>query len=234
MKKISIIIPVYNEVRLFEKVYDNLMKFKPIDSIDKELIIIDDYSTDGTRELIKKIDSVNVITIFNDKNYGKGYAVRKGIEKMSGDFFVIHDADLEYNTSEINKLLKIAINTEADVVYGSRFLSGEFKRVLFFWHTVGNKFLTTLSNIFSDLNFTDMETCFKLIKKDIVQNFTLEENRFGFEPEITAKIGKLNKIKNLKIYEIGISYNGRTYSEGKKINWKDGFAAIKSIIKYNF
>ena len=153
---------------------------------------------------------------------------------MTGDYFIIHDSDLEYQTNEINKLIKVAVLNNADVVFGSRFLSNNFRRILFFWHTVGNKFLTLLSNFFTNLNFSDMETCYKLFKKDLIDKIQLKENRFGFEPEITAKIGKLNKEMDLKIYEIGISYNGRTYKQGKKINWKDGLSAIRCIIFYNF
>lgn len=233
MKKISILVPVYNELNLFEKVLDNIISFVPINSIEKEIIVIDDFSTDGSKEKIKEFESKGIKTIYNDKNYGKGYAIRKGIEQMTGDYFVVHDSDLEYQTSEINELIKVAILNDADVVFGSRFLSNNYRRILFFWHTIGNKFLTLLSNFFTNLNLSDMETCYKLVKKDIIDKIQLKENRFGFEPEITAKIGNLNKKKNLKIYEIGISYNGRTYKEGKKINWKDGFSAIRCIIRYN-
>lgn len=233
MKKITIIVPVYNEKDLYEKVLKKIISFSPINSIEKEIIIIDDCSTDGTRELIKNSLDENVKYIFNHKNFGKGFALRKGIENMTGDYFIVHDSDLEYQTNEINELIKVAIENNADVVYGSRFLSGNSRRILFFWHTVGNKFLTLLSNFFTNLNLSDMETCYKLIKKELIDKIELKENRFGFEPEVTAKIGKLNKKMNLKIYEIGISYNGRTYDEGKKINWKDGFSAIRCIVKYS-
>ena len=234
MKKISIIVPVYNETELVKKVLDNILLFIPIFSIEKEIIVIDDFSTDGTREKIKEYEKKGVKIIYNEKNWGKGYAVREGIKQMTGDYFIIHDSDLEYQTNEINKLIKVAVLNNADVVFGSRFLSNNFRRILFFWHTVGNKFLTLLSNFFTNLNFSDMETCYKLFKKDLIDKIQLKENRFGFEPEITAKIGKLNKEMDLKIYEIGISYNGRTYKQGKKINWKDGLSAIRCIIFYNF
>lgn len=233
MNKISIIVPVYNEIKLFENVLNNIISFTPIYSLEKEIIVIDDFSNDGTREKLKEYEKKGIKAIYNDKNYGKGYAVRKGIEQMTGDYLIIHDCDLEYQTDEINKLIKVSILNNADVVFGSRFLSNNFRRILFFWHTIGNKFLTLLSNFFTNLNLSDMETCYKLIKKDLIDQFELKENRFGFEPEITAKIGKLNKQRNLKIYEIGISYDGRTYEDGKKINWKDGFSAIRCIIYYN-
>jgi glycosyltransferase involved in cell wall biosynthesis len=233
MKKISILVPVYNELNLFEKVLDNIISFVPINSIEKEIIIIDDFSSDGTKKKIKEYEKKGIKTIYNDKNYGKGYSLRKGIEQMTGDYFVVHDSDLEYETNEINKLIEVAIINDADVVYGSRFLLGNYRRILFFWHTIGNKFLTILSNFLSNLNLSDMETCYKLIKTDVIKKIELKENRFGFEPEITAKIGNLHKNIGLKIYEIGVSYNGRTYKEGKKINWKDGFSAIRCIIRYN-
>lgn len=226
--------PVYNEFSLFETVLKKLLCFEPINSIEKEIIIIDDGSSDGTKGLIKSASSKNLIKIFNKKNFGKGFSIRAGIKKMTGDYMIIHDSDLEYDTAEINKLISIACDKKADVVYGSRFLSGDSRRVLYFWHTLGNKFLTILSNFFSNLNFTDIETCYKLINKKTIEKLNLKENRFGIEPELTAKIGKLNKKNNLKIYETGISYNGRTYSEGKKINWKDGFSALRCIIKYSF
>lgn len=233
MKKISIIVPVYNEIKLYEKVIDRIINFKPINSIEKEIIVIDDFSTDDTREKVKESEKRGIKTIFNEKNFGKGYSLRKGLEQMTGDYFIVHDSDLEYQTNEINELIKVALENDADVVFGSRFLSGNYRRILFFWHTLGNKFLTLLSNFFTNLNFSDMETCYKLVKKDLIDKIELTENRFGFEPEITAKIGNLNKKINLKIYEIGISYNGRTYAEGKKINWKDGFSAIRCIIQYS-
>ena len=195
-----------------------------------EIIIIDDNSNDGTKELLKdKIkDKVSKI-IFNNKNYGKGYCVKKGIQASNGDAILIQDADLEYDPSDYSKLIKPIENGSADVVYGSRFLGGEEKRVLYFWHTIGNKFLTTFSNMFSNLNLTDMEVGYKLFKSNVIKDIKLIENRFGFEPEITAKIAK----KKIRIFEVGISYYGRKYEDGKKITWKDGISAIRCIIKYN-
>jgi glycosyltransferase involved in cell wall biosynthesis len=225
--KISIIIPCYNEISTIDKILDEIQKkYKG----HHEVIIIDDFSTDGTREKINKLNLTgSYLIIFNDKNYGKGFSIRKGIEKATGDIILIQDADLEYDPADYNKLLEPIITGHADVVFGSRFIGSDYKRVLFFWHRVGNFALTLLSNIFTNLNLTDMECCYKLFKKEIIKKIKLEENRFGFEPEITAKLSKLN----LRIYEIGVRYKGRKYSEGKKITWKDGIAAIYCIFKYN-
>ena len=225
--KLSIIIPCYNEQSTIREIVHKINLQK---NINKEIIIIDDNSTDRTREILEKEvrDKVNKI-IFNDKNYGKGYSIRKGIENASGDYTLIQDADLEYDPNDYKKLLSPIINGNADVVYGSRFIGGDEKRVLYFWHTMGNKFLTLISNIFSNLNLTDMEVGYKLFKTNLLKSIDLKEDRFGFEPEITAKISK----KNIKIYEVGISYFGRKYSEGKKITWKDGFSALRCIFKYN-
>lgn len=225
--KLSVIIPCYNEITTIKKIIDkvNLQK-----NYDKEIIIIDDFSTDGSREIIEsEIKSKVQKIIFNDKNYGKGYSLRKGIEAASGDIILIQDADLEYDPSDYQKLIEPIKNNYADVVYGSRFIGSDEKRVLFFWHSVGNYILTLLSNMFSNLNLTDMENCYKVFKSEIIKNIKLEENRFGFEPEITAKIAK----KNLRIYEVGVKYYGRKYDDGKKITWKDGFSALRCIIKYN-
>ena len=226
--KVSIIIPVFNEVNTVK-----LLLYKVIENTpnDREIIIIDDFSNDGTRELLKnglnkKIDKL----ILNQKNFGKGYSVRQGIKEASGDVILIQDADLEYNPSDYKRLLNPIVKFDADVVYGSRFSGSEEKRVLYFWHTIGNKFLTLLSNTFTNLNLTDMENCYKIFKRDIIQNIELKENRFGFEPEVTAKIAK----KDVRIFEVGVSYNGRKYTEGKKITWRDGFSAIRCIIKYHF
>ena len=225
--KLSIIIPVYNEVKTLEEI---LKRIKNQTHIDKEIILIDDYSTDGSRELIEDKLKLQVDKILlNEKNFGKGYSVRQGIKAAEGDIILIQDADLEYSPSDYNKLINPILNNNADVVYGSRFIGSDEKRVLFFWHTIGNKFLTLLSNIFTNLNLTDMENCFKVFRSNIVKNIRLNENRFGFEPEITAKISK----KNFRIYEVGVKYYGRKYKDGKKITWKDGFSAIRCIIYYN-
>ena len=225
--KLSIIIPVYNEVNTIKKI---LNKVHAQDQYDKEVIIIDDFSTDGTREMLKNEIKENVDKIiFNEKNYGKGYSVRQGINVASGEIILVQDADLEYDPSDYKILLNPIINYDADVVYGSRFIGSEEKRVLYFWHTVGNKLLTFLSNMFTNLNLTDMEVCYKVFKSEVIKDIKLYENRFGFEPEITAKIAK----KNLKIFEVGVKYYGRKYADGKKITWRDGFSALKCIIKYS-
>ena len=226
--KLSILIPCYNEVSTIEKIITKINSQTLI--IDKEIILIDDCSTDGTKLIIqKKLNNIVDQVIFNEKNYGKGYCIRKGIEAASGDIILIQDADLEYDPSEYNKLIKPIVSDVADVVYGSRFKSAEVTRVLFFWHYVGNKFLTLLSNIFTNLNLTDMEVGFKVFKSELIKNIVLKENRFGFEVEITAKIAK----RNVRIFEIGIKYFGRTYKDGKKITWKDGISAIYCILKYH-
>jgi glycosyltransferase involved in cell wall biosynthesis len=224
---ISIIIPCYNEVSTIEVIIDQIVSIK---DYEKEIIVIDDFSTDGTREVIKeKLSNKISKIIFNEKNYGKGFSVRQGINKANGDIILIQDADLEYDPSDYWKLINPIKSGSADVVYGSRFIGFEEKRVLYFWHSVGNFFLTLLSNMLSNLNLTDMEVCYKAFKKDVIKNIELKENRFGFEPEVTAKIAK----KNLKIFEVGVKYYGRKYDEGKKITWKDGLSAIRCIIYYN-
>jgi len=225
--KISIIIPCFNEEKTISLVINKILSSYPG---EKEIIVIDDCSTDKTREILKsdlenKIDKL----ILNEKNYGKGFSIRKGINISEGDVILIQDADLEYDPSDYDKLLKPIKKGVADVVYGSRFLGGEEKRVLYFWHTIGNKFLTTFSNMFSNLNLTDMEVGYKLFKSDVIKDLNLVEDRFGFEPEITAKIAK----KKIRIFEVGISYYGRKYEDGKKITWKDGVSALRCIIKYN-
>lgn len=224
---ISIIIPCYNEVSTIEVIIDQIVSIK---DYEKEIIVIDDFSTDGTREVIKeKLSNKISKIIFNEKNYGKGFSVRQGINKANGDIILIQDADLEYDPSDYWKLINPIKSGSADVVYGSRFIGFEEKRVLYFWHSVGNFFLTLLSNMLSNLNLTDMEVCYKAFKKDVIKNIELKENRFGFEPEVTAKIAK----KNLRIFEVGVKYYGRKYDEGKKITWKDGLSAIRCIIYYN-
>ena len=224
--KISIIIPCYNEINTIEKIIDKILLQE---SFDKEIIVIDDNSTDGTRDLLKNIKGKYNKLIINSKNYGKGYSIKKGISSATGDIILIQDADLEYDPSDYEKLIRPIILDNADVVFGSRFAGAEEKRVLFFWHSLGNKFLTLLSNMLTNLNLTDMESGYKVFKSDVIKNINLNENRFGFEPEITAKISR----ENLRIYEVGIKYYGRKYSDGKKITWKDGISAIKCIIKYN-
>ena len=225
--KISVIIPCYNEENTIEKIVSKILNLK---DLNLEIIIVDDNSTDLSKDIIEnklkdKIDKL----IINDKNYGKGYSIRKGIEVASGEISIIQDADLEYDPKDYEKILEPFKLGVADVVYGSRFIGSEKKRVLYFWHTVGNKFLTLFSNIFTNLNLTDMEVGYKAFKTSILKDINLRENRFGFEPEVTAKIAK----KSLRVYEVGISYFGRKYIDGKKITWRDGFSAIRCIIKYN-
>ncbi len=225
--KVSIIIPCFNEEKTISLVINKILSSY---TGEKEIILIDDFSNDKTREILNsdlknKIDKI----IFNDKNYGKGFSIRKGINNATGDIILIQDADLEYDPSDYNKLIKPIEKGVADVVYGSRFLGGEEKRVLYFWHTLGNKFLTTLSNMFSNLNLTDMEVGYKLFKSNVIKDISLSEDRFGFEPEVTAKIAK----KQIRIFEVGISYYGRKYEDGKKITWKDGISALRCIVKYN-
>lgn len=235
INKISIIIPVFNEINFFEKSFEEVVNLKIINNIKKEIIIIDDCSSDGTKEkinLLKTHANIETKKIFHSYNQGKGAAIQSGIKEMTGDYMIVRDADLEYDVEDINNMINEVIINDADVVYGSRFLTGKSHRILFYWHMIGNKFLTLISNMINNLNFTDMETCYKLVSKKVLDQISLKEKRFGFEPEITAKIANLHKKKSLKIYEIGISYKGRTYLEGKKINWKDGFAALWSIFKY--
>ncbi len=235
MSKLSIIVPVYNEEKTIFSILKYISDVKLLAGIDKEIIVVNDCSNDNTEEEIKRyINENNSIVeikyICHEINKGKGAAIRSGIDISKGDFVIIQDADLEYDPNEYNILLKPIIDGVADVVYGSRFMGGRPHRILFFWHSIGNKLLTFLSNMFTNLNLTDMETCYKMFRGDIIRGIKLEENRFGFEPEVTARI---SKIKGIRIYEVGISYYGRTYYEGKKINWKDGFRAIYCIFKYN-
>lgn len=231
--KLSIVIPAYNEEKTIHLILDKIRDVKLTDDIKKELIIINDYSTDNTKGAIEKYMSNNpdlTISYYeHEVNKGKGAALHTGISKATGDFLIIQDADLEYDPEEYNDLLKPVLRGEADIVYGSRFMGSNPHRILFYWHSIGNRFLTRLSNMFTNLNLTDMETCYKLFRTDIIQGIKLHENRFGFEPEVTAKISRIPKIR---IYEVGISYYGRTYEEGKKIGWRDGFRAIYCILKY--
>ena len=234
IKKLSIIIPVYNEDRSVHEILDLVRNVKLINNIEKELIIVNDASTDNTQSVLEaylaKYSDEGIQLYSHEVNKGKGAALHTGISKATGDYLIIQDADLEYDPEEYNILLEPVVKGVADVVYGSRFIGGNPHRILFFWHSIGNKFLTSLSNAFTNLNLTDMETCYKLFRTDVIQNIRLKENRFGFEPEVTAKI---SRIKNLSIYEVGISYYGRTFEEGKKISWKDGMRAIYCILKYN-
>ena len=235
MTTLSIIIPVFNEGPTIHLILDKIKGITLPQNITKEIIIVDDCSTDNTAESIRNYcavnQSLNIIAFRHEKNKGKGAALHTGIARATGDFTIIQDADLEYDPKEYQILLQPVLDGFADVVYGSRFMGGNAHRVLFFWHTIGNKFLTTLSNILTNLNLTDMETCYKLFNTKMLQSLNLKEKRFGFEPEVTAKI---SKIPDVRIYEVGISYYGRTYQEGKKINWKDGFKAIYCILRYNF
>ncbi|MCD8740754.1 glycosyltransferase family 2 protein [Mucilaginibacter roseus] len=231
--KLSIIIPAYNEGRTIHFILNKVKSVTLRNNIAKEIIIVNDRSTDNTEEAIKSYMDANtdmdIKYYAHEVNKGKGAALHTGISKATGEYLIIQDADLEYDPEEFNDLLKPVVDGFADVVFGSRFMGGNAHRILFFWHTIGNKFLTTLSNMFTNLNLTDMETCYKLFDTKMIQALTLREKRFGFEPEVTAKISRVPKIR---IYEVGISYYGRTYEEGKKIGWKDGFRAIYCILKY--
>lgn len=233
VSKLSIVIPAYNEAKTIHFILNKISAVQLVNGIEKEIIIIDDCSTDETKlavQMYMKQSDQNIVLYSHEINKGKGAALHTGIQKATGELVIIQDADLEYDPVEYNILLKPVLDGFADVVYGSRFMGGNAHRILFFWHSIGNKFLTTLSNMFTNLNLTDMETCYKLFKREIIQEIELKETRFGFEPEVTARISRK---PNIRIYEVGISYYGRTYAEGKKINWKDGFRAIYCILRYN-
>lgn len=225
--KLSIVMPCYNEVETLESI---VKAVKNCPYQNKEIILVDDCSTDGTREKLRdNIENLVDKVLYHDRNQGKGAALRTGIKAATGEVLIVQDADLEYDPNEIPKVIQPILDGKADVVYGSRFVGAAAHRVLYYWHMVGNKFLTTLSNMFTNINLTDMETCYKAFRKEIIQSVEIEEDRFGFEAEITAKVAKMK----CRIYEVGISYSGRTYAEGKKIGWKDGLWAIRCILKYN-
>jgi len=232
---LSIIIPVYNEEKTIHLILDKIKSVSLLNGLNKEIVVVNDSSTDNTEKALLNYISANagvdIKYLKHRVNQGKGAALHTGIAKASGNYLVIQDADLEYDPKEYNLLLKPILDGFADVVYGSRFYGGQPHRILFFWHTIGNRFLTFMSNMFTNLNLSDVETCYKMFRSEIIQSINLKEKRFGFEPEVTAKV---SRVPGIRIYEVGISYYGRTFQEGKKINWKDGFRALYCIFKYNW
>lgn len=233
-RKLSILVPAYNEGPTIHRILDRLRSLQLIEDVEKEIVVVNDCSSDDTEAKVLTYQSdhpeLNLSYFKHDRNQGKGAALHTGIQQATGDYLIVQDADLEYDPREINELLVPVLDGVADVVYGSRFMGGKPHRILFYWHSVGNKFLTNLSNMLTNLNLTDMETCYKLFSRSVIKDLKLKEKRFGFEPEVTAKIAR---IPGIRIYEVGISYYGRTYAEGKKINWRDGFRAIYCILRYN-
>jgi glycosyltransferase involved in cell wall biosynthesis len=233
MYKLSILIPAYNEENTILEVLNKIVAVELINNVEKEIVVVNDCSTDNTEKVVLEFksqnQSINLSYFKQEKNKGKGAAIHRAIQMAGGDFLVVQDADLEYDPQEFNLLLKPILEGHADVVYGSRFMGGRPHRILFFWHTIGNKVLTFVSNVFTNFNLTDMETCYKMFRSEIIKPIKLKEERFGFEPEVTAK---LSRIKGIRLYEVGISYYGRTYEEGKKIGWKDGFRALFCMLKY--
>ena len=228
MKTLSIVIPVYNERQTIADVLDRV-RMAPTPGLKKALVVVDDCSTDGTADYLRGISADGLLCLFHDRNRGKGAALRTGFAHATGDIILVQDADLEYDPEDYPKLLRPIVEGKADVVFSSRFLGGDHHRVLYFWHAVGNKLLTLLSNMSTNLNLTDMESCYKVFKREVIEKFHLEENRFGFDPEIVAKVARLP----WRIYEVGVSYAGRTYQEGKKITWKDGIRVLWCIVKYS-
>lgn len=228
MNTVSIVIPVYNEIQTIAHVLDRV-RMAPTPGLKKDIIVVDDASTDGTAEYLRGLQEEGVKCLFHAKNKGKGAALRTGFAEGAGDVVIVQDADLEYDPDEYPKLLRPIIDGKADVVFSSRFLGGEEHRVLYFWHAVGNKFLTLVSNMLSNLNLSDMESCYKVLTRDVIRRIKIEEDRFGFEPEIVAKVARLH----CRVFEVGVSYAGRTYEQGKKITWKDGVRALCCILKYS-